>query len=179
MIEIEAQQELGRAKNAIQEHLIRKLLVPKIYLDADWCGEHVDVLAVDRAGVGDVHVVRIVSEVPYLTGRPSDESILVSTTQGLDRDLAALTAIAGHYRYIAALVAGSRSKDYHPAARLLKETLAKDGVGRIGILFVDLSGNEPVVTAIVRAERYRSSSQIVEITDKYVASNQANWEVRE
>ncbi len=179
MIELDEQQELGRAKNAVQDYLIRKLLVPKIYLDARWCGQHIDVLAVDRAGVGDVHVVRIVSEAPYLTGRKSDESILVSTTQGFDRELGALTAVAGHYRYVANLVPGSRSREYHPAPRLLKETLAKDGVGRIGILFVDLSASESVVSAVVKAERYRSSPEVIEIADKYVASNQANWEVRE
>lgn len=179
MIELDAQQELGRAKNAIQEYLIGKLLVPKIYLDAEWYGQRVDILAIDRAGVGDVHVVRIVSESPYLTGRKTDGSILVSTTRGIDHELAALMEVAGHYRYIANLVPGSRSKEYNAAPRLLKETLAKDGVGRIGILFVDLSGSESIVSAVVRAERYRSSPQIIEIADKYVASNQANWEVRE
>jgi len=51
------QQQIGRAKNAIMFFLERNLIVPKIYVDADWGGHHVDILAIDRDGVGDVHAV--------------------------------------------------------------------------------------------------------------------------
>src|SRR5277367_627943 len=59
MTQAQVRQELGRAKNALQDFLIRKLVVPKVYLDAEWSGTQVDVLAIDRAGVGDVHAVRM------------------------------------------------------------------------------------------------------------------------
>ncbi len=179
MIELDVRQELGRAKNAIQDYLIRKLLVPKIYLDAKWCDEHVDVLAIDRAGVGDVHVVRILPQAPELTPHPANETILVSGNQIVNEALTDMSVLPGHYRYLAALVPGSRSKDYHLASTLLQKTLATDGVGRIGILFVDLAGSEFGVNSVVKPERYRSTPQMVEIADKYVATNQANWEVRD
>ncbi len=51
---------LGRAKNAVQDYLIHKLLFPKVYLDAEFNGKKVDVLAIDREGTGDVHAVYIV-----------------------------------------------------------------------------------------------------------------------
>ena len=180
MIEVEEQQELGRAKNAIQDYLIRQLLVPKVYLDAAWCGEHVDVLAVDRAGVGDVHAVRIASSNLHFTPpQPSHGATMVSSTSEFDRSLRSLKNIPSHFRYVAVLVPDSRSKDYYPASTLLQRTLAEDGVGRIGILFVDLGGSVPAIHAVVRPERYRSTPQLVEIADQFVAANQANWEVRE
>lgn len=179
MIDFEVQQELGRAKNTIQDYFIRKLLVPKIYLDADWNGEHLDVLAIDRAGVGDVHAVRIISEAPDLTPHPANESILVSGNVGFVRSLDELKGITGHFCYLAALVAGSRSREYYAGSSLLQKTLARDGVGRIGILFIDLAGRESAVNLVVRPERYRSTPEIVEIADQYVAGHTANWEVRE
>lgn len=179
MIDVEVQQELGRAKNAIQNFLIRKLLVPKIYLDTQWCNEQVDVLAIDRAGVGDAHIVRIMPQHPYFTDHGADDSILVSSTSDIDQSLEKLKAIPAHFRHLAFLVSGSRSKDYRSASRLREAALAADGVGRIGILFVDLNGTEPAVNTIIKPERYRSTPQIIEVTDNYVATHAANWEVRE
>jgi len=49
--------QMGRAKNAVLEFLENRLIVPKIYLDADWGGQNVEVLAIERDGVGDVHAV--------------------------------------------------------------------------------------------------------------------------
>src|ERR1700736_1246791 len=57
MTQTQSQQYLGRAMNVLQDHLIRKLLFPKIYFDAEWNGVPVQVLAIDRAGSGDVHVI--------------------------------------------------------------------------------------------------------------------------
>ena len=51
------ERQLGRAKNAVLTFLENRLIVPKIYLDADWDGHQVDVLAIERDGVGDVHAV--------------------------------------------------------------------------------------------------------------------------
>jgi hypothetical protein len=53
----------GRGKNAVAQLFSKKLIVPKIYFDARWPNRmtHVDVLAVDRSGAGDVHVVEIVT----------------------------------------------------------------------------------------------------------------------
>src|SRR5271169_5976479 len=49
-----------RARNAVAELLIRNLVVPKIFFEAPWTRQAVpDVLAIDRGGTGDVHVVEI------------------------------------------------------------------------------------------------------------------------
>lgn len=50
-----------RAKDPVSRALIRHLIVPSIYFDARWPDENckVDLLAIDRAGTGGVHVVEI------------------------------------------------------------------------------------------------------------------------
>jgi len=174
------QQELGRAKNAVQDHLIHKLLFPKIYLDADWNGTKIDVLAIDREGSGDAHVVRIIAAEPHLVPpQLGHELTMVSSNEEFDRYLEELKAVPAHYRYLAALIAGSKSKDYYAASRFQQAALAEDGVGRIGLLFLDLAGGDSAVKPIIKAERFRSTPRVVELVDCFVAANQANWEIRE
>ena len=179
MIEAEVQQEIGRAKNAVQEYLIRKLLLPKIYLDAEWNGSAVSLLAVDRGGSGDIHVANITSTRPHFVEPPLGHELTMVSDDPLDQPLGALRNVPGHYRYLVVLVPGSRQKEYYAASKLQKATIAEDGVGRVGILFADLSTDTPVVKPIVKPERFRSSKEIMELADQYVAQHTANWEVRE
>ena len=180
MIELEAQKELGRAKNAVQGYLIRKLLYPKVYLDAEWDGAHADLLAIDRTGVGDVHVVRIISVHPHFTPPThGHELTMASSTKELSRYIEEMRSLSGHFRYLASVEPGSKSREYYPASNFQQAALAKDGVGRIGFLLVDLSGDEPAVKVLIKPERFRSSKQITDLADRYVTENQANWEVRE
>jgi len=182
MIDLQTQQELGRAKNAVQDYLIHKLLYPKVYLDADWNGGAVDVLAVDREGSGDVHAVCIVSACPhFVPPELGHELTMVTGNDEFDSHLKKLKDIPGHYRYLAAMIAGSRLKEYYAGSRLQQAALADDGVGRIGILFLDLTGDDPKsqVRVVLKAERFRSSKEIVELADHYVAEHPANWELRE
>jgi hypothetical protein len=162
-------QDLGRAKNALQDYLIRKLLIPKVYLDANWNGKSVDVLAIDRAGVGDVHAVYIVY-------------------QGHDVENALETVIANagihlmpHFLYAAVVYDGTDKPRFALPERIIQKSLAEDGVGRVGILYVDLSEDDPRLQVVPRlkAERFRSSKEIVEQTDQLVAEHAANWEYRE
>jgi hypothetical protein len=163
------EQDLGRAKNFVQEFLIRKLLFPKVYLDADWNGKKVDVLAIDRAGNGDVHAVYIVY-------------------QGSDVENALETVIANielhympHFLYAAVVNDGTRIGRYVPPDPILKKSLAQDGIGRVGILYVDLSEDDPQfqVRVILKAERRRSSKEIFELADQLMAASTPNWEFRE
>jgi hypothetical protein len=51
-----------RALDPVARCLIRRLIVPRIYFEADWPADepvHVDVLAIDRDGVGDAHLVEV------------------------------------------------------------------------------------------------------------------------
>ena len=163
--------------NAVQEFLVRKLLYPKVYLDADWNGNKVDVLAIDRTGVGDVHAVHLVPVEPV---DQSDWQFLVIKAASLvNEQIEFFCSLPAHFRYIALVGFSSGLELFYPNTELSRKLLAQDGVGRIGILLVDLTADDPSVRVILKAERFRSSKEIIEISDRFVAGNTANWEYRE
>lgn len=168
-------QDLGRAKNALQDYLIHKLLIPKIYLDADWKGMPVDVLAIDRAGVGDVHAIKMVPP----QGKFIEDGAMVMIGRIVFDLVNDFRFLPSHYRYVAVISDEPDNRRFDPAEKTVQDSLAEDGVGRVGILYVDLSEDEPSVSVILKAERFRSSKEIVELADHYVAEHTANWEVRE
>src|ERR1035437_4030825 len=59
-------QRKGRAVNAVAELLEKKLLVPNIYLEPRSPYITADVLAVDRAGSGDLHAVEIRIDIQFV-----------------------------------------------------------------------------------------------------------------
>jgi hypothetical protein len=177
MNQIQLQLEQGRAKNVVQDFLIRKLLIPKIYLDADWNGTLVDVLAIDRAGVGDVHAVHIVPVEP--DGQPDWQFLVTKASILVNEESKTLFSLPAQYRYIALIGFTPGMEHFNPPAELTRRMLADDGVGRVGVLFVDLSEDDAPVRIIVKAERFRSSKELVELADRFVANHTANWEVRE
>src|SRR5271157_3199763 len=65
-------QQKGRAVKAVAEVLRKKLLVPSIYLEPHSPYIAADVLAVDRAGSGDLHAVEIKLRVGDDFRRPED-----------------------------------------------------------------------------------------------------------
>ena len=178
MPELDIQQNLGRAKNAIQEYLIRKLLYPKVYLDADWNGNHVDVLAIDRTGVGDIHSVRIV---PVLFEHgPTNWNHYMTKAGHVDRERCdELMGLPGHFRYAALFNVAAHLRRFEPTAALIQKITATDGVGRLGILVVDFADEQPSVRTALNPERFRSSKDIFEIADRYMSEHSANWEMRE
>jgi hypothetical protein len=174
MTEVQEQQ-LGRARNAVQEFLVHKLLFPKVYLDAEWNGNTVDVLAIDRAGVGDVHAVHVVPVEPD----PDWQFLVTRAAQLVNDQIELLCSLLAQYRYIALIGFSPGLERFYPVAELSRKMVAKDGVGRIGLLHVDLTEDDPSVRAILKAERFRSSKEIVELADRFVAEHTANWEFRE
>ena len=175
MIESQAIQDLGRAKNALQDYLIRKLLIPKVYLDAEWNGIPVDVLAIDRAGVGDVHAVKIVPP----QGRFIEDGAVVLIGRLVFDSINGFKSLPSHYRYIAVVSDDPSTRRFDPADLVIQESFAEDGVGRVGVLYVDLSENDPSIRVILKPERFRSSREIIDLADRYVAEHTANWEIRE
>jgi hypothetical protein len=171
MTETETRQALGRAKNAVQEYLIRKLLVPKIYLDAEWSGGRVDVLAVDRAGVGDVHAVEIRNYLSHpfrgYDGIPDEQTMRT------------LAEIPAHFKYVALVTDSPAFGEFKPSAEVGLRVLAPDGVGRLGILVADFSRPNVSVEAVLKPERFRSSKEVIDLADQFVAGHTANWEVRD
>jgi hypothetical protein len=170
-------QQLGRAQNAVSVYLTRKLVVPKIYLDAHWNQEPIDLLAIDRAGVGDVHAVRMITrELNSEIGKGGESVRTIARTGEYVQQMHSFPC---QYRYVAVVSNLSYGLTHKFSVAFKKETFAEDGVGRIGILFVDVAGDDPKVDEIIKPERFRSSKQILDLTDEYVATHTANMEYRD
>jgi hypothetical protein len=164
------------------------LLIPKIYLDADWEGKRVDVLAIDRAGNGDVHAVRIVDRND--DDLPSEEiKMMVGNSSQELGTITELKSLASQFKHLAIINSNPSIRMFELTLGILEHSLAADGVGRVGILSVNLGETEPNVQVIykeesrvqvlLKAERFRSSREIVELADQFVTSHTANWEIRE
>lgn len=174
--ELQIQHDLGRAKNAVQSFLIRKLLVPKIYLDTDWNGWKVDVLGIDRAGVGDVHAVRLV---PWEAGHTDNHGWSIFLERAVDSEVSNFAGFPGHFRYLAIVCSEPNKQKWIPSKGIKSQSLAADGVGRLGILYVNVTDEDSEVEVLLKAERFRSSKEIIELADRFVAEHTANWEVRD
>ena len=169
-MEMDEQIQLGRAKNAVLSLLERKLVVPKIFLNAEWAGNHVDVLALDRDGVGDAHIVLLYMKPRRANGVPD----VVKNDRLLDGLMDRLKSIPAQFRYIAAV---DTSKHVLITEHFQRASFAPDGLGRIGYLSVEapLDG-ESVATMELKPERFRAS--IFELADEYVRQHAADWEIR-
>jgi hypothetical protein len=165
---------LGRAKNSVQDYLIHKLLFPKVYLDTEFNDKKVDVLAIDREGTGDVHAVYVVYQGTNIENALETVVANVLTPPPPAR-------ILPHFLYAAVVNNGPGASKYAPSERIIQKSFAEDGVGRMGILYVDLCEDDPKfqVRPILKAERFRSSKEIVELADRFVAEHTPNWELRE
>jgi hypothetical protein len=166
----------GRAKNAVQDYLVHKLLYPKVYLDADWDGRKLDVLAVDRAGVGDVHGVELVFWQPGHTDNHGYSHYLENAVASAVTEF---VGFQGHFRYLTVVCTEPKKQQWIPSPGIKDQSLAADGVGRVGLLYLDITEEEPSVKVLLKAERFRSSKEIVELSDRFVAEHTANWEFRE
>jgi hypothetical protein len=149
------EQKEHRAQMAVAEFLFRELLVPKVYLEAEWPkrGQRVDVMAIDRSGAGDLHVV----EVHVGTG---------GSQQSWER----LMQVPAHYKYIALF----ENRNHWPAGQLFEP----HGMGRIGIIQVSEEGSELRAALRVRPERFRLTSEIFKQVDRFTASHPPHIEVR-
>jgi hypothetical protein len=174
--ELQIEHYRGRAKNAVQDYLVHKLLYPKVYLDADLDGWKLDVLAVDRVGVGDVHGVRLVLWEP---GHTDDHGYSAYLEKAVSEAVRDFVGFPGHFRYLAVICTVPEKQQWIPSKGIKDQSLAADGVGRAGVLYLDITEEEPSVKVLLKAERFRSSKEIVELSDRFVAEHTANWEFRE
>jgi hypothetical protein len=174
--ELQIEHYRGRAKNAVQDYLVHKLLYPKVYLDADLDGFKLDVLGVDRAGVGDVHGVRLVFWEPGHTDNHGYSDYL---EKAISCGISAFSGFPGHFRYLAVVCIEPDKQQWIPSKGVKNQALAPDGVGRVGLFYVDLTEENAEIVILLRAERFRSTKEIVELSDRFVAEHTANWEFRE
>jgi hypothetical protein len=165
---ISEKQREGRAANAVAELLMRKLLVPKIYLEPGNFG--IDVLAVDRAGSGDIHGVRIVQ----LHAPPAPPLRILRELYEivLEHSLTLTKSSGFHFKYIAVRP---------PFVDFLskKNLFAENGIGRVGIIEIIESPSAPPEARIaVLAERFRVAPSEIKRFDEFQRKTPADMEFR-
>ncbi len=171
------QQQLGRAKNATLTFLERRLSVPKIYIDAEWAGKHVDVLAIDRDGVGDVTVVLF-----FVRKRTQISNVNIAHEESERNRLSQqLDQIPAQFKYLAAVDVITRDPaglgNYVLANLDADKLLAPDGLGRTGVIQVLVpTEGDTQVTLAVKPERFRA--KIAKLADDYILTHEADWEIR-
>jgi len=133
-----------RARAPVAQCLIRQLLVPKLYFGAPWPGgdQRVDLLAVDRAGVGDVHIV----EVKFEAAR---------ALQAIPQ----LLAVPAQYRWIA-FFHETVNNTVEPELMSRRALYPQSGMGRVGVIeVVRMAGDDLGANVLVRPERFPGSSR--------------------
>lgn len=156
----------GRGKNATAQLFSRKLIVPKIFFDAHWPSRttHVDVLAVDRSGAGDVHVVEIVV----------NKRQLATTIRNLAK-------IPAQYKYVAFFsLSDEQEMLFTPDSELDNRLYAHDGLGRIGTicLYQGEPGEALIAEIQLEPERFRVPSNLYEEIDRYLGKHTPDIAIR-
>lgn len=147
----------ARGKNAVADLLAKRLIVPKIFFDAAWPAKksRIDVLAVDRAGAGDIHVVEV---------RVGVNAAMQS--------VARLKQLPAHYKYVAI---------FNPGRYRLEEPIlySGDGLGRVGVIFFEEGKHNQLVARIDTApERFRVGAEVIRQIDRFTAKQHADIEIR-
>lgn len=169
------QRQLGRAKNALLAYFERRISVPKIYIDADWDGHPIDVLAIDRDGVGDVHAVLLFTRTYFNDGQLN----LVDEAEAIDGLIDRFQGIQAQFKYVA-VVEPDISHSVAPfglSQILIDKSFSPTGIGRIGFILIDspLEG-EPRVNVQIKPERFRA--KIAKLADDYIQQHEPDWQVR-
>ena len=149
-----------RAREAVAQLFMRRLHVPEIFFEAPWPSvkTRVDVLAIDRAGSGDLHIAEIKREaedafnaIPQLMKHPA------------------------HYRWI---VYEGGTMGSRRLVRLIKErTFPTEGAGRIGVIMIVRLANDALTAQrVVEAERFHGLSY--EKIDRFKKSHEPDMCVR-
>ena len=155
------EQQESRAKSAVAEFLSRQLIVPKVFFNAHWPDRRseVDVMAVDRSGTGEVHVVEVKVGTSALA--PAN----------LGNVIAILMRVPAHFKYLALF----GSQNYRPAQHVL---YAPDGMGRVGVILVkENTSGDLFCEFYVRPERFRFDATYKSV-DRFTATRPADIEVR-
>ncbi len=159
-------QREGRAANAVAELLRQRLSVPHIYIEPRSSLLRAKVLAVDRAGSGDLHAVEIKLPKDFGFKAPlpkvSDARNLNKMSFGwyphfrkqmheVHRQLMSLPA---HYRYLAIPVPQINFELV--MGELAPVLYSADGIGRLGVIrIIDRGEESPVAELAIAPERFR------------------------
>jgi hypothetical protein len=178
MTTTETNQQLGRSKNAMLTFFERRLSVPKIYVNAQWNGKHVDVIAIDRDGIGDVHVALL-----FARGQGGPDGMASNLVEKFqwDETIEDFKSIPAQFKY-ACPTDFESPKTIEPSGSILptdflKRALASDGLGRIGLAHIAVPVlDDPSVELLIKPERFRAV--VGKSADEYVAQHSADWEIR-
>ncbi len=138
-----------RCYEPVAHCLIRALMLPKVYFERAWPPTkgtyfaRADVVAFDRAGTGDVHVVEIKRSLP------------IALVDGVR----AVMAMPAHYRWVAYQGQGLLPVSPQAMLSLLSERplLPKKGMGRVGVIeVVRMAGGDLGANIRLKAERFQS-----------------------
>lgn len=171
-IKISDKQRKGRAVNAVAELLQRRLLVPKIFLESKgliFSGglpanlRTIDVLAIDRAGSGDIYIV----EFKLCNADISTSGAILSRSIKT-----LLNTVPAHFKYLAV-----DSGTFNFVSQ--QQLFAKDGIGRIGIIeIIENPSAPPEARIAIQAERFRVEHSWIKKFDSFQRKITADIEIR-
>lgn len=163
------EQQRGRLLNAVLAFFEKHLTFPKVYLGADWADETdvypVDVLAIDRDGIGETAVAVLWDE----------------TKEKWPSVISRLMPVPAHFKYVVATSqAGSRDPFSWgiPWSSGAPEMYSPNGIGRIGVITVDPEMERVTPQLALSAERFRPSRPLFKMADAFIANHPADYEVR-
>ncbi|MEI7894228.1 MAG: hypothetical protein WCI05_14130 [Myxococcales bacterium] len=146
-----------RAQNPVARCLLGQLIVPRIYYQVDWpqiADGPIDVLAIDRDGVGEAHLVDIRRNAPDALAR-----------------IARLHKARAPFRWVAFL---KGTEDETTVATLNAQEILypADTAGRIGVFeIVEIAGGDLGANIRIKAERFPTPSY--DLAAAFIASHQA------
>ena len=169
----------GRVVNAVAEMFRKQLSIPHIFLEPRVPGStSIDVLAVDRAGSGDVHGVQI-KVMPLL---PTETMM-----QGILEELKTLDVVAElpvNFKYLA-MQANAESIQTQKQLKHYESLFDPSGIGRIGILAYDerlLQAEAEIgphlVSVVVAPERFRIRGEKLNVIEKFLSKARPDVAVR-
>ena len=149
-----------RARDAVAERLIRHLQVPQVYFETEWPthGSRVDILAVDRLGSGDVHIVEVVA------GAFTPRTVVKR-----------LMSVPAQFRWLAVVrKSGEKTRIGGTAPSYLYPI---EDMGRIGLIEVSKMADDSLGADIrFKAERFRGN--FTREVDGFAATHRPDIEFR-
>jgi hypothetical protein len=146
-----------RALDPVARCLIRRLMVPRIYFEADWPADgpvHVDVLAIDSDGVGDAHLVEV--------RRTAADALARAKF---------LLGASAPFRWVA-FVAGTEDAESARALASHEPLMDPARPGRIGVIEIVEKRGELAATVQIPAERFFVA--VHEVATAFSASHKAH-----
>lgn len=144
----------ARSLEPISRVLIRQLLVPHIYFEPTLANFAFDLLALDRAGTGEAHGLRLYEDL----------------SEAISSGASEMFSAPAHYRWIAYLGEGLGPRDEHSEILLRSQEplFPVEGMGRIGVIeVVAMTNNDLGANIRVKAERFKTRPELWELLETF------------